>query len=248
MLTEQRKRLLLDRLRRDGRLVAADLGVELGVSDDTVRRDLRELAQAGLLQRVHGGALPASPTVAPLDQRRSMAVEEKRRLGRAAAGLLSRGQTVFIDGGTTHIEIVRNIPLDMALTVVTHSPAVAAALEPHAAVDVILVGGTLLRHSMVSVGAAAHEAIGRLRVDVFFLGLTGLHPEEGATTGNFEEAAIKRAIVERAAETVSLVTAEKIGAVSPHAICGCGMIASLVVSKAADAAAFEARGLAILRA
>ncbi len=114
---------------------------------------------------------------------------------------------------------MRHLPLDLTATIVTHSPTIASALEPHRNVDVILIGGTVLRHSMVSVGAAALEAILRLRVDLFVLGLTGLHPSEGASTGHFEEAAIKRAIVSRAAETVSLVTAEKIGAVSPHVIC-----------------------------
>src|SRR6476659_10313454 len=108
MLTAHRRQLLLDRLGRDGRIVAKDLSVELALSEDTIRRDLRELAGEGLLQRVHGGALPAAPTVANLAQRRGMASDEKRRLGRKAASLISRGQRVFIDGGTTHLELVRN--------------------------------------------------------------------------------------------------------------------------------------------
>lgn len=241
VLTEQRKHLLLDRLKREGCLVARDLSAELDLSEDTIRRDLRELAAAGLLQRVHGGALLASPTVANLEARRGMAAEEKSRLGQAGARLVERGQTVFIDGGTTNLELVRHLPLDLVATIVTHSPLIAAALEPHASVDIILIGGTLLRHSMVSVGAAAHDAISRLRVDLFVLGLTGLHPEEGATTGDFEEAAIKRTILNRAAEVVSLVTAEKIGAVSPHVICGAGTLSAAVVTRLEPA--FEAAGL-----
>src|SRR5262245_18461676 len=104
MLTEQRKKLLLDRLAKEGRIIAKDVSQELELSEDTIRRDLRELAAEGLLQRVHGGAMPASPTVANLAARRSMATEEKGRLGRKAATLISRQQRVFIDGGTTHIE------------------------------------------------------------------------------------------------------------------------------------------------
>src|SRR4051794_22321647 len=154
MLTIQRKQLLLERLRADGRIIAKDVSAELELSEDTIRRDLRELAAEGLLQRVHGGALPASPTVANLAARRSMATDEKRRLGRKAATLVSRKQRVFIDGGTTHTELIRALPLDLDLTVITHSPTIAAALEPHQAIDVILIGGMLYRHSMVAVGAA----------------------------------------------------------------------------------------------
>lgn len=246
MLTEQRKHLILDRLRRDGRIVAKDLSVELGLSEDTIRRDLRELAATGQLTRVHGGALPASPTVAGLAARRVMAVEEKQRLGKAAAALVERGQTVFIDGGTTHLALVQHLPLALEATVITHSPQIAAALEPHEGVTLILIGGTLLRHSMVSVGAAALEAISRLRADLFFLGLTGLHPEEGGTTGDYEEAQIKRAIVQRSAEVVSLLTAEKIGAVSPFLVCRAEALSSVIVPRGAAPAALAGACVGIL--
>jgi DeoR/GlpR family transcriptional regulator of sugar metabolism len=238
MLTAHRKQLLLDRLRRDGRVVAKDLSAELALSEDTIRRDLRELAAEGLLQRVHGGALPASPTVADLAARRDMATEEKRRLGRRAATLVSRGQRIFIDGGTTNLELVRNLPLDLPVTVVTHSPTIAAALEPHHAIEVILIGGRLFRHSMVATGAAALEAIGRIHIDLCFVGLTGLHPEEGGTTGDFDEAAIKRAAMARSAETVTLLTSEKIGAVSAYGVCAGADLTAAVVSRDATLEAF----------
>ncbi len=234
MLTEQRRQILLDRLKRDGRLVARDLAEELGLSEDTLRRDLRDLAAAGLLTRVHGGALPASPTVASLDRRRTMAIPEKQRLARAAAPLVEPGQTIFIDGGTTNLELVRALPLDLRATVITHSPVIAAALEMHETVDIILIGGTILRHSMVATGAAALEAIARLRADVFFLGITALHFDEGLTTGNYEEAAIKRAIAARAGDVVVLATAEKLGAVSPHQIGPVTIVTTLVIPKEAD--------------
>jgi len=224
------------------------VSAELALSEDTIRRDLRELASEGLLQRVHGGALPASPTVANLAARRGMASDEKRRLGRNAASLISRGQRVFIDGGTTHLELVRSLPPNLAITVVTHSPTIAAALEPHQAVDVILVGGMLFRHSMVAVGAAALEAIQRLNLDLGFVGLTGLHPREGATTGDFEEAAVKRAIIERSAEAVVLVTREKIGAVSAYGVCAIKDLTSIVAPREADIKGFAKTGVELLRA
>lgn len=231
MLTEQRKQVILERLRRDGRIVAKDLSAELALSEDTIRRDLRELAAAGLLTRVHGGALPASPTVAGLPARRVMAVAEKQKLAAAGAALVERGQTLFIDGGTSNLALVQHLPLALEATVITHSPQIAAALEPHEGVRVILIGGTLLRHSMVSVGASALEAISMLRADLFFLGLTGLHPEEGGTTGDYEEAQIKRLIMQRSADVVSLLTAEKIGAVSRFRVCKSGALSSIIVSR-----------------
>ena len=247
MLTEQRKRILLERLKRQGRIIAKDMSAELDLSEDTIRRDLRELAAAGLLLRVHGGALPASPTVANLDARRTMAVADKQRLGQAGARLIEPGQTVFIDGGTTNLELVRHLPLDLQATITTHSPVIAASLEPHRNVEVILIGGSLLRHSMVSIGAVALEAISRLRADLCFIGLTGLHRHEGATTGNYEEAAIKRAIIGRSADVVSLVTAEKLGAVSPHMICGLGAISSLIVPREADSGGFDPASIRMIR-
>jgi DeoR/GlpR family transcriptional regulator of sugar metabolism len=248
MLTKQRKKLLLDRLAEEGRIIAKDVSAELELSEDTIRRDLRELAAEGLLQRVHGGALPASPTVANLAARRSMATDEKRRLGRKAATLVSRKQRVFIDGGTTHIELIRALPLDLDLTVITHSPTIAAALEPHQAIDVILIGGMLYRHSMVAVGAAALDQIRRFNIDLAFIGLTGLHPQEGGTTGDYEEAAIKRAFIARSSETVTLMTREKLGAVSAHTVCAAKDLASVIVPREADLKTFARIGMELVRA
>ncbi len=242
MLTEQRKQLLLDRLARDGRIVAKEVSVELGLSEDTIRRDLRELAGEGRLTRVHGGALPASPTVANLAARRSMATEEKIRLGRKAASLIQRGQRVFIDGGTTHLELIRALPLDLDFTVITHSPTIAAALEPHQMVEVILIGGKLFRHSMVAVGAEALEQIQRLRIDLGFVGLTGLHPEEGGTTGDYEEAAIKRAVIARSGESIALMTEEKLGTASAFGVCMLTELSKVVASRSKKLEMFKDPG------
>ena len=139
MLTTQRKQLLLDRLQQDGQIVAKAFSEELGISEDTVRRDLRELAAEGRLQRVHGGALPASAAVGSLQVREQLAPEDKRSLGRAGAALVLPGQVVILDGGTTSLQVVQHLPLDLRATVVTHSPAVAVALAGHLQVEVLVV-------------------------------------------------------------------------------------------------------------
>jgi DeoR/GlpR family transcriptional regulator of sugar metabolism len=218
MLTDQRKTMLLDRLSRDGRLVATDLAAEFGLSEDTIRRDLRDLAAEGHLLRVHGGALPLSRTHAPMGLRRAMQAPEKQRLARAAAGLIRPGQVVIIDGGTTHLALIDALPRDLRCTVVTHSPGIAAALEPLAGIEVILFGGRLFRHSMVAMGAATVQGYRGLRADLCLLGITGLHPATGLTTGDAEEAALKQCLLDAAAETMVLATPDKIGTTSPWVI------------------------------
>ena len=101
MLTRQRKQLIVDRLRQDGQIVAATLSAELGLSEDTIRRDLRALAAEGLLQRVHGGALPASPALGDFAARTRVEPAGKRAIGCAAAALIQPGQVVFLDGCTS---------------------------------------------------------------------------------------------------------------------------------------------------
>ena len=230
MLTEQRKAHLLDILSRTGQVVAKEVAQDLDLSEDTIRRDLRELAALGQLTRVHGGALPVSPSIGSLSVRRDLATAEKIQLAAAAAKLITMGQTIFIDGGTTNLELVRQIRPDLKLTIITHSPSIAAALEHHVAIETIVIGGTLFRHSMVAVGAETIESIGRVRADIFFMGVTGIHAGEGLTTGDREEAAVKRTIMARSSETIVLATADKLGAVSRFQISETPKLSALIVS------------------
>lgn len=239
MLTTQRKQWLLARLARDGQLVAKALSAELAVSEDTIRRDLRELAAEGRLQRVHGGALPASAAVGDLAVRQQIAPEDKAALGRAGAAMVKPGQLVILDGGTTALQLARQLPDDLRATFVTHSPTVAVALAEHPRLEIILLGGTLFRHSMVAMGSAVFEAAARLRADLYFLGVTGVHAQAGLTTGDHEEAAVKRALLGAAAETIVLASPEKLGAASPFQIAPLAEMATLVVTAAASAAALR---------
>ncbi len=232
MLRAQRRDWLVERLGRDGRLVAKDLAAELGVSEDSVRRDLRELAAAGLCQRVYGGALPVSPAIADYPTRQQVAVESKERVAAAAAALVRPGSTAILDGGTTALAVVAALPRDLEATVVTHSPTVAVALADHAGVEVQVLGGRLYRHSMVTCGAAAVEAAQGVWADVFLLGVTGVHHEAGLTTGDADEAAMKRALARRAAETHVLASAEKIGAASRFLVLPLTGVSSVVTDSA----------------
>ena len=229
MLTSQRKKEILDTLKAQGQVVAKTLSERFGVSEDTVRRDLRELAAEGLLQRVHGGALPASPAVGGMAERRVLSGSAKEAIAKAAAALILPGQTVIIDGGTTSVQLVRQLPRTLQATVVTHSPTVAVELEEFADIDVILIGGRLFKHSMVAVGAGAIEALSHIRADTYFMGVTGVHLRAGLSTGDLEEAYVKRALAAHAAETVVLASSEKLNAASRFKIGDLSLAGSIVL-------------------
>jgi DeoR/GlpR family transcriptional regulator of sugar metabolism len=234
MLAAQRRELLLAWLARDGRLVAKDVAVELGIAEDSVRRDLRELAGAGLCQRVYGGALPVSPAVADYATRIGVATESKQRVAAAAAALVQPGSTVLLDGGTTALAVARALPVELAATVVTHSPTVAAALVDHPTVEVYVLGGRLFKHSAVTCGAAAAEAAQLVQADVFLLGVTGVHPQAGLTTGDPDEAAMKRTLANRAADTYVLASSEKIGAASAFTVLPLASVSGIITDAPAD--------------
>jgi DeoR/GlpR family transcriptional regulator of sugar metabolism len=232
MLTHQRKANLMARLRQDGRLVATELAQELGVSEDTIRRDLRDLAAEGLLMRVHGGALPLSPSAVPLVAREGLETAEKARLARAAAGMVQDGMVIIMDGGTTHLALAGALRRDLRATVITHSPAIAGAFAVFAAVDLHLIGGRVLQHSMVAVGAVTQRAYAGLRADLCFLGVSGVHPDRGVSTEDADEATIKETMVAAAAETVVLATPAKLNAVSRWTVAPLAAIADLVTTSA----------------
>jgi len=251
VLTSRRKQHILETLRRERQIVAKDLSKELALSEDTIRRDLRELAAEGLLQRVHGGALPASPAVGDFAARLNVATDEKRSIGRGAALMVQPGQVVILDGGTTAMQMARSFAPELVATVVTHSATIAVELTTHPNIEVILIGGKLFKHSIVSVGAAAIEAIERIHADSYFMGVTGVHPTVGLTTGDFEEAHVKRALSASAAETVVLASSEKLNAVSAYVIAPLSEITGMIVArdtKPEIIEIFSERGITVTKA
>ncbi|GAA0506058.1 DeoR family transcriptional regulator [Paractinoplanes deccanensis] len=246
MLPAERKDFLLARLRADGKVVAKDMAAELGIAEDNIRRDLRELAAAGLCQRVYGGALPAAPAAADYATRTSVATDSKQRVAATAAGLIRPGATVLLDGGTTALALVAALPPGLEASIITHSVTVAAALVGHPGVDVFVLGGRLFKHSAVTSGAAAAEAARSVSADLFFLGVTGVHHQAGLTTGDPDEAAMKRTLASRAADTYVLASAEKIGAASPYTVLPFEEIAGVITD--VDAQPLRDAGVPIIAA
>src|SRR5918999_1307943 len=188
MLTAERRQAILSRLERDGKVVASELVAALGVSEDTVRRDLRELASGGLVQRVHGGALPPPPAATSFTQRLSVAPEAKAHLAEAALPLLEGARVILLDGGTTTLELARRLPPERECTVLTNSPPVSVALASHPRAEVVLIGGRLLKEAQVTVGAAAIDALRQVRADACVLGVCSLHPGRGVSCTDHAQA------------------------------------------------------------
>jgi DeoR/GlpR family transcriptional regulator of sugar metabolism len=249
MLTAERRQEILTRLQRDGKVVASQLVVELGVSEDTVRRDLRELAAGGLVQRVHGGALPPTTATPSFAQRLRVSREAKAHLAEAALPLLESAEVIVLDGGTTSLELARRLPAHRDCTVLTNSPPVAAALADHPAAEVVLIGGRLLKDAQVAIGPEAIAVLRRVRADACVLGICSLHPEVGVTTLDHDESHVKRAMIESAAEVIALATADKLHTAAPWVVCPLADVTHLVTDASPDlAGAYAAAGLSVVRA
>jgi len=193
-------------------------------------------------------ASSSSTSISYFAARQQIALDDKNAIGRAAALMIQPGQVVFLDGGTTSAHLVRHLPPDLKATVVTHSPSVAVDLVAHPSIEVIMLGGRLFKHSVVGVGAATVEAIRQVRADVYFMGVCSVHPEAGLTTGDFEEAAVKRALSAAAAETIVLASPEKLATASPYQVIALDALSGLVTVKTVSEALlapYRARGMTI---
>lgn len=249
MLKEERQARILETLENQGRVLSPELVDFLGVSGDTVRRDIAELAEEGKLRRVRGGALPQSQVAPTREGRLRQAVEGKQAVGRVAAGLIEDGQVVILSGGVTAEYTGLNLRRDLSATVVTNSPQVAVSLYSHPAVEVVMVGGRFKKDGVVNVGAEAVEAFKRVRADVCLQGIWSLHPEAGITHPDYEESLVNRAMMENAGRVVALATPEKLGTAMPFVVAPAGTVTDIVTGPdAADDVTqpFERLGIRVI--
>jgi DeoR/GlpR family transcriptional regulator of sugar metabolism len=154
--------------------------------------------------------------------------------------MVADGQLVFVDGGTSTLAMVQQLPATLRATVATHSPVIAAALIEHPGVEVLMLGGRLFKHSGVAVGAGVAQAIQALRADCCFLGVTGVEAGFGLSTGDAEEAQVKALLIASAAETVLMASSDKLGKVSPYRIAPLSALSTLIVAPQAHPAQLRA--------
>jgi len=213
LLNEERRRAILDLLQREKRVLVGDLAKQFQTSQVTIRKDLEVLHVRGLIQRTHGGALPAregaleDPT---LLEKERLHRKEKLRIAAAAVRLVSEGQVVILDSGTTTTEIARALRNFKNLTVITNGVNIAAELAS-SSIEVILTGGVVRKNSFSLVGPIAEETLRRLSADILFLGVDGFDVRYGLSTPNLLEAKVNRIMTEIAKRTIAVCDSSKFG-------------------------------------
>jgi len=215
LYADQRKRALLEALRRDGRVDAAAIAVELGVTGETVRKDLIQLERQGLLRRVHGGAVPVGYlSFEPAVDARTGFLSEKVRIARAALAQVPDRGAVLVDAGSTTAQLVEVFPGDRELTVYTNALPLALSLLTRPLVTVFTLGGRVRAKTFAEVEDWAARALAEINVDVAFVGANGVSVSRGLTTPDPSEAAVKRRMLSCARRRVLLVDHSKVGVVS----------------------------------
>ncbi len=219
MLKEERQQTILQILDEEHKVIATDLSKRLGVSEDTIRRDLKDLDSRGLVKRVHSGALRVGPPVTDFTTRQNISNESKIHLAMKAVEYIKDGMVLLIDGGTTNLHLVNQLPMDLEATVITNSPPIAMALGNHKYIEVLMIGGTLFKESMVNLGIDTVEALNSIRADFYIMGVYNIDPQVGVSVPSISEALVKRKMASISNKTLGMVTADKLDTISNHIIC-----------------------------
>jgi DeoR family transcriptional regulator, fructose operon transcriptional repressor len=213
LYAEERQQEIVRTARAEGRVDVATLADTLHVTAETIRRDLTTLERAGVLRRVHGGAIPVErigfePALATRD---SVLIDEKERIAKAALAEVPDEGAIILDAGTTTARLAQALPVDRELTVVVNSPVIATMLGTRPNLNVLLLGGRLRGRTLATVDDWALRPLADMYVDVAFLGTNGLSVERGLTTPDPAEAAVKRAMIGSARRAIVLADHTKIG-------------------------------------
>ncbi len=218
---QERQAQIAETLRSDGRVEVGALAGDYGVSEDTIRRDLRLLASRGLIQKTHGGAVALFTNALPMSARVDVRAAPKRAIAREALARVHAHQTLFIDGGSTTLALAQLLAEPGAprpLTIITAAFDVAALFAGDPSVHLVLAGGTWSHESREFFGEQAQSTIRSHRADWAFLGACALHPRAGLTSTLKGDAQVKRAMIESAATVAVLADASKHDMVSPYAV------------------------------
>lgn len=250
MYPAERRQEILRLIQQGTRVTVADLASHFGVSRASIRRDLNDLHNSGLLQRTYGGALltsslntaaETSPAEAPFQERQVSHFEEKDCIGRAAAQLVHAGEVIFVDGGTTTECMIPYLADKPGLTVVTCGLNIINSLLPHEGITAILIGGTLHRQSLTLGGVLAQDSIRayNMRFDKAFIAASGVSAEGGITNAGFEEIPMKHRAIEVARQAVLLADSSKVGCTAAGQVARANSLHRVITGAEADRDAVE---------
>lgn len=246
LFKEERKIQILRLLEEDQRVEVADLSRRFNVSEDTIRRDLRDLEGQGLILKTHGGALKHVAAPRTFENRLEHAAHFKLLIGEAAAGLVEAGDCVLIDSGTTALSLARSLKVSRA-KILTNSLDVAQVISSNPNFELIVLGGRWdPLHQLV--GSVTVEQLSRYRVDKVFLGMPGLDSRHGITVPSEEEAAVKRAMIQIGQQVIALADHTKLGEVAFAYVAPASAIDILVTDDTADLGSFSNLDWKVIRA
>ncbi|MEN9686964.1 MAG: hypothetical protein RLZZ28_2750 [Bacteroidota bacterium] len=218
MLKKERQAYIIQQINVHNKVMSSDLSVQLDVSEDTVRRDLQELAEEGKLIKVHGGALSKSFHFT-LETQTIYSLPAKRSIAYKAVNLIHDGMMVILSGGTTIRELVKALPPDLNATFITVSVPIALELLEHPTAEVIFVGNRLLKNAQMAVGAEVIQRLSQIKADLCFLGTNSIDANFGITDLEWEIIEVKRAMMKCSSKTVSLAIAEKLNTIQKLQVC-----------------------------
>ena len=234
MLRRERLKLIMKEINLSNKVLSADLSEKLSVSEDTIRRDLKELADKEVILKVHGGAM-SKTFHSPFDGKNEVyALAAKREIAEKTIGLFKKNITVLMEGGTTIMEIAKKIPATIQGTFFTLSPQVAITLSQHEHLNVICIGGTLARNANLHTGASVINELSNIKVDLCVIGANGLSMTDGLTDSDWEVVQVLKAMIRSAKKVAVVSIAEKLNSVQRIKICNIEDISYLVTELAPD--------------
>jgi len=234
MLKQERQDFILEILDNEERVIASDLSQRLDVSEDTIRRDLKELDRLGLIKRVHSGALRLGPPVQDFTKRQDVNKDIKIELAKKAVEFIKDDMVLLIDSGTSNLAFVNQLPLNLKATVITNSPPIAMALGNHDDVEVIMLGGTMFKESMVNLGVETIEALNTIRADIYIMGIHKIDCSIGISVPSIGEASVKRKMIEVSNDVLSMVTSDKLNTFASHIIAPTNVLTYMITNSKKD--------------
>ncbi len=234
MLKKERQAYILHQVNLHNKVLSSSLCTEINVSEDTIRRDLQELAEEGKVIKVHGGALSHSFNHVYFPSNGVYSQNQKQTIAQKAIRLIHNGMFVLTSGGTTIMEMARSLPPQLKATFISGSiPAILEYMH-HPNIEVILIGDKISKNSKITVGSEAIAKIRQVKADICFLGTNAIDAEHGITDSDWEVVQLKKAMIESSKKVVCLSIAEKINSVQPIKVCGLDDIDLLITELAAD--------------
>ncbi len=210
MLKRERQLKIIDKVRDNRKVSSVFLAEELNVSEDTIRRDLNELAGKGLITKVHGGAVISIQKLYQYNEDIIFNREKKTEVALKAVPLIQDGMVIIISGGTTNLVLAKLFPKDIKATIYTYSFPIAMQLTEHPLIEIIFIGGQIQKNSMVTTGVDVILFLSKIKANICFMGVSGLSVEHGITDEGYEVSLIKKAMISASEKIVYLVTSDKL--------------------------------------